>query len=277
MLIMRHCLIKSLIFLLPGLVSGKSLAAPSEDELLQQLRADYVVLLQARTEFEQLYAEKEPGNYARNDFSSWISQLSGQVADGCRQLSLISTKPLPADLPCDQILSSRYSPALINLETESTEVETTAKMIDELNGSLGEFDERLLREQDRIKEKKPRTESDSSSSGGGASGGQGDAAADSDGEEGPQGQASEEKTASGPGSADRTGSTEEGQPGSSNEKGILGKSSQGKKSSAPADIPDGSNDDVIARQLREAAEKEKDPELKKKLWDEYRRYKSGEL
>ena len=41
------------------------------------------------------------------------------------------------------------------------------------------------------------------------------------------------------------------------------------------DIPDGSDDDVVARQLREAAEKETDPELKAKLWEEYRRYKRG--
>jgi hypothetical protein len=35
------------------------------------------------------------------------------------------------------------------------------------------------------------------------------------------------------------------------------------------------DDDIVARQLREAAEKETDPELKKKLWEEYRKYKEG--
>ena len=43
----------------------------------------------------------------------------------------------------------------------------------------------------------------------------------------------------------------------------------------PDDIPDGSDDDIVARQIREAAMKEKDPVLKKKLWDEYRKYKNG--
>lgn len=33
------------------------------------------------------------------------------------------------------------------------------------------------------------------------------------------------------------------------------------------------DDDVVARQLREAAERETDPELREKLWEEYRRYK----
>lgn len=41
----------------------------------------------------------------------------------------------------------------------------------------------------------------------------------------------------------------------------------------PDDIPDARDDDIIARQLREAAMQESDPELKEKLWDEYRRYK----
>jgi len=41
----------------------------------------------------------------------------------------------------------------------------------------------------------------------------------------------------------------------------------------PDDIPDAKDDDIIARQLREAALQESDPELKEKLWDEYRRYK----
>ena len=41
----------------------------------------------------------------------------------------------------------------------------------------------------------------------------------------------------------------------------------------PEDIPDANNDDVVAAQIRLAAELEKDPEKKEKLWDEYRKYK----
>jgi hypothetical protein len=35
------------------------------------------------------------------------------------------------------------------------------------------------------------------------------------------------------------------------------------------------NDDIVARQLREAAENETDPELKEKLWKEYEEYKKN--
>ena len=43
------------------------------------------------------------------------------------------------------------------------------------------------------------------------------------------------------------------------------------------DVPDAGDDDVVARQLREAAENETDPELREKLWLEYKRYKSGKV
>ncbi|MEZ0122720.1 MAG: hypothetical protein AB9Q22_13340 [Candidatus Reddybacter sp.] len=42
----------------------------------------------------------------------------------------------------------------------------------------------------------------------------------------------------------------------------------------PEDIESGSDDDIVARQIREAALKEKDPVLREKLWDEYRKYKN---
>ena len=43
----------------------------------------------------------------------------------------------------------------------------------------------------------------------------------------------------------------------------------------PPDRPDARDDDVVARQLREAAMAETDPELREQLWEEYRRYKDG--
>jgi hypothetical protein len=49
---------------------------------------------------------------------------------------------------------------------------------------------------------------------------------------------------------------------------------QGSGSAAPS-IPDGSDDDIVARRLRKAAEQETDPELKEKLWKEYVEYKKN--
>ncbi len=44
---------------------------------------------------------------------------------------------------------------------------------------------------------------------------------------------------------------------------------------AAANLPDGADDDIVSRQLREAAERETDPVLRDKLWEEYRKYKGG--
>jgi hypothetical protein len=56
--------------------------------------------------------------------------------------------------------------------------------------------------------------------------------------------------------------------------GGAGPGDQG-SSEVPPDVGDGSDDDIVARQLREAAMAEEDPELREKLWDEYRRYKAS--
>ncbi len=46
---------------------------------------------------------------------------------------------------------------------------------------------------------------------------------------------------------------------------------------APEDIPSGNDDDVVARQLREAAMREPDPVIRERLWNEYRKYKGLEI
>jgi hypothetical protein len=60
------------------------------------------------------------------------------------------------------------------------------------------------------------------------------------------------------------------------------KSDKGSESTSTAgngavakEIPDGNDDDVVARRLRKAAEQETDPELKDKLWKEYVEYKKN--
>lgn len=57
--------------------------------------------------------------------------------------------------------------------------------------------------------------------------------------------------------------------------GNAGGKDQGAPGSTGNPIPDGSDDDVVARRLRKAAEAETDPELKEKLWKEYVEYKKN--
>ena len=53
---------------------------------------------------------------------------------------------------------------------------------------------------------------------------------------------------------------------------VAGMSEDEIKSRTPADIPDLVSEDIVAKQLREAALAEEDPELRERLWEEYRRY-----
>ena len=238
--------------------------------LVDQLRADYAALQQARSEYATLERAGRLGDAEAADYAAWIRQLEDRVRDDFAALKSSAADPLPADLPCSELQVRNPAPATIYIARETTEAEKTSRMVEQLNGSLGEFDERLLREQDRVRARTPRDKASSSGSGQAGAAGQGSA-----------GDAGQEGSAGGRGSGELAG----GQPGSdsdasgkmntSGRQGTPGKPLPGAKTPPPDDIPDGSDDDVVARQLREAAEQETDPELKKKLWEEYRRYKAG--
>ena len=62
------------------------------------------------------------------------------------------------------------------------------------------------------------------------------------------------------------------------ENGPIGASTDGSEdmdiAPIPDDIGDGQGDDIVLRQIRDAAMKESDPLLREKLWDEYRRIKN---
>jgi hypothetical protein len=151
------------------------------------------------------------------------------------------------------------APAAIDQAGEQTLDEQIAVLDAELFSGLGEFDEMLLREQERVRAEAPVS---GAAGGGGGGGGSGvaDLAEGAEGSPGPDG---------------GFGTEADGGEGNYGAGAGPGAQRQDGRQGVPPDIPDGSDDDVVARQLREAAEKETDPELKKKLWEEYRKYKQG--
>jgi hypothetical protein len=178
----------------------------------------------------------------------------------------------PEDVPCPVFIPTETKSADIAMQAERTAEEQVAALDEMLMAGLGEYDERLLREQERIKAATPNTNSDSGGGAGGDGGG-----GDGDGG-GDQGDSDSDGEANGQGGM-AGNSQETGTTGGQREGGAVDNSGRsgegGSESEQPPDVGDGSDDDVVARQLREAAEKETDPELKEKLWEEYRRYKKG--
>lgn len=239
----------------------------------QQVREHYTQLLDARQRFEQALANGELNQTEQADYQAWIQQLDDGVIRACRQLGAADRAALPPDLPCEQMMSQHLTPANINTSAESTDSEKTALIVDQLSISLGKFDEQLLQEQERIKAKTPNT--NASASGGNSGGTNSESGTGSSSEDG----ATTSQTESGQQNApqknqDQTGdnTTTAVRPGQA---GAPRKTATGEGEANPENIPDGHDDDVVARQIREAAKKEQDPVLKEKLWEEYRRYKAG--
>ena len=134
-----------------------------------------------------------------------------------------------------------------------------------LEESYGEFDGMILSERERAQgmgENEQSAQTRESYGGGGSMpGDEGAAGAGGSGDRGPI--------------IARNSSSNAGggyMPNSSNREGEFDNSSQGEQHPVPQDIPAGNNDDVVARQLREAAMSEPDPEVRERLWNEYRRY-----
>jgi hypothetical protein len=158
---------------------------------------------------------------------------------------------------------------------ELTQVETTEEHREgldrKLDSSLSEFDALILREQEILEQR--REAAGAAGGGGGAGMAQAGGGGEGTGEEGG-GDAS--ATAEGTGDSPDEASGEEvarDEGATETSEAEAGDVSNGR---VPPDVGDGKDDDIVARQLREAAMKEEDPELRERLWDEYRAYKFGE-
>lgn len=138
-----------------------------------------------------------------------------------------------------------------------------------LRVALGRFDDMMLEQQGALEEKRrqdPVQGREDPGQAQGAGQGVGVPGQQSGSQQGPQGGQS-------PGSSQgQGGGPEDGDDPTGG--GMPGDPSAGDQR-VPPDVGDGRDDDVVARQLREAAMKEEDPELRERLWDEYREYKKS--
>ena len=138
-----------------------------------------------------------------------------------------------------------------------TDEERAAVWDKQFDVALGDFDQRMSREQVELEKQR--------AGGGGVKGNE-----EGDGEGGGGGRHAGGQVPSEmpPGEGDPANVENAGFGGG------VGQSMPGPRFPAPEGVPDGKDDDVVARQLREAAASEKDPELRAKLWEEYRKYKT---
>ncbi len=214
-----------------------------------------------------------PG-YSREDALLFVAYLDGRINYYCHTLYQSGGAPSLDGLPCGA--SGQGGPGGPRFDSApvysgQTSQEKVASLDQELTTTLGEFDDMLLKEQERAAAHIPRQRESGSTGQYGQPAGieQGDT--DAEGGEAAK-QPPGGKTGQS-GAGDPEGDMEQGRPTEGAGGGATDSSrpppAQGSKELSEAD------DDVVARQLREAAEQETDPEVKEKLWEEYRKYKEG--
>lgn len=226
------------------------------------------------------------------DYKFYLSRVQAIVAENRKKVAKMETLHARYDT-----LKSLEGSAPGGDEADITDsaipeeqvVDEVAVLDRQLDVSLYEFDEILLTELDLIRAKSSEKMQDLAEEAAAAAerlrekgieignGSEGDnqesgqnSGQDSSGEQKETTEAAEEPTETG--KAAETGKGRE-----DGEVPTQGKSWEGVEGSAqhPKNRYDPEKDDIVARQLREAAERETDPQLREKLWKEYEQYKKN--
>jgi len=274
---MRFFLVFLSSFFLFGFVSSmRNIQAAGQRDDSVRLRSNILALDRVqRNILHSLKTNKAGKNVSsreERELLIFVDYLKERNRAYCTELEKRAGKTAVADLPCP----------VDDIPLPHTQAKTTDEEISELDqqldASLGEFDEMLLKEQERIAAHQPRQRESGGQASSGGSGGYG-------GQQGEQGRTATVGAAGGRESGNRrkSGQTStpsgQGQNGRPATSGATTVGAQGQPQTGSVNGPGGDklhgDDDIVARQLREAAEKETDPELKEKLWQEYRKYKEG--
>ena len=265
--------------LFPCPASEATAIVPSQH--VEYLRESILLLAQARDHAQEDYSKaSRQGTLdptGQHDYQLFIEYLDSRIRTYCRELYELGNSNALTDLPCSYSLGAEGNGNglfTLPLNTAGTTNEQIAELDDSLNVALGQFDDMLLKEQETLALQVPRQRENGSGSSradrDGGTAGQKDDHSDGAGQEDSQKGDSDKETSSQDGE-DKASSEDSRQA----EGAASGTQETSRESSSSGDHLDGSDDDIVARQLREAAEKETDPEIKKKLWEEYKKYKEG--
>jgi hypothetical protein len=266
----------------------------------ENLRISQATEKRIAAELEQL---KKSGNASPEviaDYEIYLDRVRAMVAENRKivaDMEATYARYVPAKSTSDSTPPDDMDKMLDPDIPEQQTVDEVAALDSELNQSLSEFDEMLLKELDLIRAKSAEKMQDLAQEAaeaakrlkekgidleGSSSGESGDSETDQASEkdrtaeqEETDSQEADSQDDSGASSqqgdrADKEGTGEDrSAEGDSSREGSAGETRKQDRRGG------GEDDDIVARQLREAAEKETDPELKEKLWKEYDEYKKN--
>ena len=201
------------------------------------------------------------------------SASRGQTGGAGGAVPAAATQPATASAGAAGDPAAGAAPAGASGPGQTSE-ERRAAIDKQLNDSLGSFDAELRTEQQRVAQERDARRATAA----------GSATADGQGADKSAGSPGTASTEAPQDDADKPGASGR-HPGRARPRDPSGDLKSEKASKKPDDnagngasareIPDGSDDDVVARRLRQAAQQETDPELKEKLWQEYIDYKKN--
>ncbi len=238
------------------------------------------------SELEQLKQSANASPQVINDYEIYLQRVQAMVAENrkiVREMESTYARYGRSEIKSSSASSDEMKNMLDPQIPEQQNVDELAALDSELNDSLSEFDEMLLKELDLIQAKSAERMQDLAQEAAAAAkrlrekGIDLDSPADESAESEAKETAEESESDADKESTDNQGEQASKEGEGDNQVAKSDSSRQGAEGTPRKQSGHGSgeDDDIVARQLREAAENETDPELKEKLWKEYEDYKKN--
>jgi hypothetical protein len=252
----------------------------------ENLRISLATEKRIASELERLKRSASASPQVIKDYEIYLQRVQAMVAENrkiVRDMEAAYARYAPSETKSGSAPSDEMENMLDPQIPEQQNVDELAALDRELNESLSEFDEMLLKELDLIQAKSADRMQDLAQEAAAAAKRLREKGVDLDSSSDESAESEAKETAEeNESDADKesTGNQNEQASKEGEEDGQVAKSDssrQGAEGEARKQSRHGSgeDDDIVARQLREAAENETDPELKEKLWKEYEEYKKN--
>ena len=270
---------------LPGSQTTTPSSAKSKlEKARDDLRVSQATERRIASELEQLKRSENASAEDIRNYENYLERVQAMVAENRKTVAKMeaayaghSPGKEAAETAAPKESETLSDPTI----PEENAPDQVAELDRQLSASLSEFDAVLLKKMETIETESSAKMRDLAQ--------QAAEAAKRLKEKGEETNADPSETSEEPSKQDEQGKAEDGKDSSDKQKSPQAEPGEGDDTVAAGDQSTGGgpgpqrpgsryskeDDDIVARQLREAAEKETDPELKEKLWKEYEAYRKN--
>ena len=278
-----------LLFLLCGHLhaSSRQRIESALESARRELRISIATEEQIASELTKIKLSGGVSSDVIEDYERYLNRVQAMVAEHREMVAKIEALNDRYDIrnAPDRSEYSDDTEAMMNPAIPEEAVEDEVAVLDrQLDRSLSQFDEMLLKELDLIRAKSSKRMRDLAEEAAAAAkrlrdqGIEIDTGVEEESVESPTDSTQAQKTDEMEKDASEIGkenkSQEHKDDGKLTDRDTYREGVEGSRNH-PKNRYDPKDDDIVARQLREAAEEETDPELRKKLWEEYEKYKEN--